>query len=59
MVQYLINKSTQVLPKASAFDADPSDCHGLAAATMKSNVPTLRPKQIKYRSYKNSSPNIS
>ena len=37
----------------SVFETDLSDCHCLVATTLKAHVPRLKPKQIKYRSYKN------
>ena len=38
--------------KNSVFETGLSDYHGLVAINMKSTVPRLKPKQIKYRSYK-------
>ena len=37
----------------SVFETGLSDCHCLVATTLKAHVPRLKPKQIKYRSYKN------
>ena len=35
------------------FETGLSDCHCLVATTLKAHAPRLKPKQIKYRSYKN------
>ena len=40
----------------SVFQTGLSDCHCLVATTLKAHVPRLKPKQIKYRSYKNFQP---
>ena len=45
-------KNHSSFQKTSVFETGLSDYHGLVATTMKSTVPKLKPKQIKYRSYK-------
>ena len=39
--------------KTAVFETGLSDYHGFVATTMKQTIPRLKPKQIKYRSYKN------
>ena len=35
------------------FETGLSDCHSFVTTTMKRPIPSLKPKKVKYRSYKN------
>ena len=51
----LTNKPRSIL-KTSVFETGLSDCHGLVVTLMKAVVARLKPKIIKYRSYKRFDP---
>ena len=51
-IDVILTNRPRSFQKTSVFEIGISDYHGLLATTMKSTVPRLKPKQIKYRSYK-------
>ena len=51
-IDVILTNRPRSFQKISVFETGLSDYHGLVAATMKSTVPRLKPKQIKYRSYR-------
>ena len=51
-IDVILTNRARSFQKTSVFETGLSDYHGLVATTMKSTVPKLKPKQIKYRSYK-------
>ena len=51
-IDVILTNRPRSFQETSAFETGRSDYHGLVAATMKSTVPRLKPKQIKYHSYK-------
>ena len=52
-IDVILTNRPRSFQKTSVFETGLSDYHCLVATTMKSTVPRLKPKQIKYRSYKN------
>ena len=55
-IDVILTNKPRLFQATSVFETGLSDCHGLVATTMptmRAHVPRLRPKIIKYRSYKN------
>ena len=57
-IDVILTNKSRLFQATSVFETGLSDCHGLVATTMRAHVPRLRPKIIKYRSYKNFDPEI-
>ena len=55
-IDVILTNRPRSFQKTSVFETGLSDYHGLVATTMKSTVPRLKPKEIKYRSYKKFAP---
>ena len=55
-IDVILTNQLRSFQKTSVFETGLSDYHGLVVTTMKSTVPRLKPKQIKYRSYKKFAP---
>ena len=51
-IDVILTNRPRSFQKTTVFETGLSDYHGLVATTMKSATPRLKPKQIKYRSYK-------
>ena len=51
-IDVILTNRPRSFQKTSVFETGLSDYHSLVVTTMKSTVPRLKPKKIKYRSYK-------
>ena len=51
-IDVILTKRPRSFQKTAVFETGLSDYHSLVATTMKINISRLKPKQIKYRSYK-------
>ena len=52
-IDAILTNRPRCFQKTSVFETGLSDYHGLVLTVMKSHLPRLKPKVIKYRSYKN------
>ena len=51
-IDVILTNRPRSFQKTAVFETGLSDYHGFGAITMKQTIPRLKPKQIKYRSYK-------
>ena len=55
-IDVILTNRVRSFQKTSVFETGLSDYHGLVVTVLKSHIPRLKPKVIKYRNYKNFDP---
>ena len=56
LIDVILTNRVRSFQKTSVFETGLSDYHGLAVTILKSHIPRLKTKVIKYHNYKNSDP---
>ena len=52
-IDVILTNRRRSFQTTSVFETGLSDCHSFVTTTMKRPIPSLKPKKVKYRSYKN------